>query len=38
MSRAMRVALVVVVLTAAVWAPPAAGQETVELQLRLTRG
>ncbi len=37
MSRAMRVALVVV-LTAVVWTPPAAGQETVEFQLRLTRG
>ena len=38
MSRAMRVAVVMVALTAALWAAPAAGQETVEFQLRLARG
>ncbi len=38
MSRAMRVTVVVVALTAALWTAPAAGQETVEFQLRLARG
>ena len=37
MSRAMRVTVVVVALTAALWTAPAAGQETVEFQLRLAR-
>jgi len=38
MSRAMRVTVVVVALTAALWTAPAAAQETVEFQLRLGRG
>ena len=38
MSRAMRVAVVLVALTAALWTAPAAGQETIEFQLRLARG
>jgi len=38
MSRAMRVTVVVVALTAALWTAPAAAQETVEFQLRLARG